>query len=188
MRSVTHSVRSLQRICHAACLRVPQVLTIALVLLTPARADELPEYRLKAAFLFNFAAFTDWPAETGPTLNLCLFGGDPFGAELDALQGKKVGERTINLSRRVNLEGLKSCQVVFVAAAAQDSLPRVLEALRTQPTLTVADSPGALQRGVGLNMHLSQGRVSFEANVKAVKAVRLGFSSRLLRLATEVLQ
>ena len=41
-----------------------------------AQADELPEYRLKAAFVYNFIAFTDWPADVAPTLNLCIVGAD----------------------------------------------------------------------------------------------------------------
>ena len=56
-----------------------------------ARAEEFPEYRLKAAFLFNFAVYTDWPAEVGSTLNLCIYGADPFGRDVDGLQGKAVG-------------------------------------------------------------------------------------------------
>ena len=48
-----------------------------------AKSDDLPEYRLKAAFLYNFAAFTEWPADVGSTLNLCVYGQDPFGEDLD---------------------------------------------------------------------------------------------------------
>ncbi|MGA2191747.1 MAG: YfiR family protein, partial [Steroidobacteraceae bacterium] len=72
-----------------------------------ARADELPEYRLKAAFLYNFALFTDWSASVGPTLNLCLYGRNPFGAELDGLEGKAVGERHLAVHRLPDLEALK---------------------------------------------------------------------------------
>lgn len=154
----------------------------------PARAQELPEYRLKAAFLYNFAAFTEWPAEVGPTLALCLFGGDPFGAEIEPLQGKKVGERTLALHRKGNPESLKGCHVVFVAPAAIGQLPRVLEAVRGQPVLTVADSAGAVHQGAALNMAVTQGRVTFEANLVAARQSRLNLSSKLLRLATEVVQ
>ena len=63
----------------------------------PARSDDLPEYRLKDAFLYNFAAFTEWPAEIGGTLNVCIHGQDPFGAEIDPLNGKTVGTRSVAL-------------------------------------------------------------------------------------------
>jgi hypothetical protein len=151
-------------------------------------ADDLPEYRLKTAFLYNFALFTEWPAEVGKTLHLCVFGSDPFGAELDGLHGKAVGERSVMVQRKTGLDGLKSCQIVFIAPAAAGQLPRVLEALEGLTVLTVADSAGAARQGVALNMAVSQNKVSFEANLKAARAARLNLSSKLLRLATEVIQ
>ena len=163
--------------------------TTALALLGPcAQAQELPEYRLKAAFVFNFIAFTDWPAEVAPTLNLCIVGADPFGADIDGLNGKAAQSRTIAVQRKAANESLRSCQVVFIAASAMDHLPRLLEALRGQPVLTVADSAGAMRRGVALNMTVAQGKVSFEANLQAARAHSLALSSKLLRLATEVVQ
>ena len=161
---------------------------VALCVVSPAHSEELPEYRLKAAFLYNFAVFTEWPADVGGTLNLCVYGGDPFGAEVDPLNGKKVGERSLAVQRKSTLESLKGCQIVFVAAPAIGQLPRVLELLRGQSVLTVADSSGALQQGVALNMGVAQGRVTFEANLAAARAMRLNLSSKLLRLATEVVQ
>ena len=161
----------------------------ALALLAPhARAEELPEYRLKAAFVYNFIAFTDWPAEVAPTLNLCIVGTDPFGADIDGLNGKTAQGRTIAVQRKPVHDSLRSCQVVFITTSAIEQLPRVLDALRGQPVLTVADSPGAMRRGVALNMNVAQGKVSFEANLQAARAHSLALSSKLLRLATEVQQ
>lgn len=167
-------------------------LALALCACAPAvrAADDLPEYRLKAAFLYNFALFTEWPAEVGNTLRLCVVGPDPFGAELDGLQGKAVGERRIAVQHKAGIDGLKGCQIVFIApaAAATGQLPRVLEALEGQTVLTVADSPGAARQGVALNMAVVQNKVSFEANLRAARAAQLNLSSKLLRLATEVIQ
>jgi hypothetical protein len=168
--------------------RVAAALWLAGLALTPAHAQELPEYRLKAAFIYNFAAFTEWPAETGPQLNLCVFGADPFGPELDALAGKKVGERSLVLQRKAPLAALKTCQIVFVCNAESAQLPRVLEAVRGLPVLTVTDTPGATRQGAVINMALAQGRITFEANLVAARAARLTLSSKLLRLATEVVQ
>ena len=153
-----------------------------------AWAQDLPEYRLKAAFLYNFAAFTEWSADLGGSLNLCIVGADPFGAEIDALNGKKVGERSLVVQRKTTTESLKSCQIVFITTAANGHLPRVLDALRGQPALTVADTPGAVHQGVMLNMAVAQGRITFEANLVAARGARLNLSSKLLRLATEVVQ
>jgi YfiR/HmsC-like len=153
-----------------------------------ARADDLPEYRLKAAFLYNFALFTEWPAEVGGTLNLCIHGNDPFGKELDGLQGKAVGERSLAVQRKAIGESVGSCQVVFIAASSIGSLPRVLEGLRGRPVLVVTDSPGAARQGAALNMAVAQNRITFEANLQAARGAGLNLSSKLLRLATEVHQ
>ena len=153
-----------------------------------SRADDLPEYRLKAAFVYNFIVYTEWPADTGATLNLCIHGPDPFGPEIDGLQGKVAGGRSIAVLRRNAGDPLKGCQVVFLSAGAINALPRDLARLNGQAVLTLADSPGAMQQGVMLNMTLNQGRVSFDANLRSARSAGLGLSSKLLRLATEVLQ
>jgi hypothetical protein len=146
------------------------------------------EYRAKAGFLYNFIAFTEWPAKVGSTLTLCVHGEDPFGDELNALQGKSAGGRSLAIRQAGKLEQLKGCQVVFVASSAIDSLPRILEALEGEPVLTVADAPGALDRGVGINMVLRQSKIAFEVNLAATRRAQLNVSSKLLRLASEVRQ
>ena len=163
-------------------------LAASLVCAPSAHADDLPEYRLKAAFLYNFMAFTEWPAAAEGSLNLCIHGKDPFGPELDGLQGKLVAGRSITVQRKAAGESLKNCHAVFIAASLTDSLPRVLEGLKGQPVLTLADSPGAMRKGVALNMSVVQGKVSFEANLQAARSAGLNLSSKLLRLATDVLQ
>lgn len=160
----------------------------ALVLALAARAQDLSEYKLKAAFLYNFALFTEWPVEVGPTLNLSVIGSDPFGADLDALAGKPVGARSVAVQRKAGTDGLRACQVVFVPGALIGQLPRVVASLRDAPALLVSDSPGAARQGVMLNMSMAQGRVSFDTNLEAPRVARLMLSSKLLRLATEVIQ
>lgn len=153
-----------------------------------ARTEELSEYRLKAAFLYNFALFTQWPAEVGDMLNLCIVGRDPFGPEIDDLQGKPVGERSIVVLRKGAGDSLKTCHVAFIAAATPGNLTRALDELRERAVLTVADSPAAARQGVALNMSVVNNKVTFEANLQAARAGRISLSSKLLRLATEVRQ
>ena len=154
---------------------------------TVAVSDDLPEYRLKAAFLYNFALFTEWPADIGATLKLCVYGRDPFGEEIDALQGKPVGARRMAVHRVTTVEGLTVCQIVFIAAPSADGIARVLSTLRGATVLTIADTPGAVQQGVALNMTVEKNKITFEANLTAARAANLKLSSKLLSLATEVL-
>lgn len=165
---------------------------LALMLLSSsawlAHATELTEYQLKAAFLYNFAVFTEWPSEVGTPLNLCILGPDPFGDEINDLQGKAVGNRTLAVLRKATNQSVSGCHIVFITAQAIRSLPRVLDEIRARPVLTVADSAGAARQGVVLNMAVTQNRVTFEASQAAARASRLTLSSKLLRLATEVHQ
>lgn len=172
-----------------SCRRIAlTLLASSLGMLAPALAEDLPEYRLKAAFLFHFAQFTDWPATVGGTLNLCIAGQDPFGKEIDVLQAKRVGDRTVAVLRKAGGDALGGCQIVFVAPSAISTLPRVLDSVRGQTVLVVADSPDAARQGAALNMSVAQNKVSFEANLVAARGAGLNLSSKLLRLAKEVIQ
>ena len=153
-----------------------------------ARSADLTEYQLKAAFLYNFAVFTEWPADVGPSLNLCILGPDPFGEEINELAGKAVGNRTLAIQRKNIGESLRACQMVYISAQAFRNLTKVLDEVRDRPILTVADTAGAARQGVALNMAVHQNRITFEASQVAARANRLTLSSKLLRLATEVYQ
>ena len=160
---------------------------LLLIAAFPVRPEEPAEYRLKAAVLYNFARYTEWPSETGPTLTLCILGKDPFGEAIDAMQGKPVGNRELVVRRVRDDDSLLGCHVLFIAQSAAATLPRVIGQLRNRPVLTVADTPGAGSQGVGLNMVTVQGKVRFEANLGAARAAGLQLSSNLLRLATQVI-
>ena len=163
-------------------------LAVALARIPAVAAEELPEYRLKALFVYNFALYTEWPEEVGTTLGLCVYGPDPFGSEIDVLRGKGVGSRNISIQRKQLGEPLDSCQIVFITREALHAIPRVLEQLRGSPALLIADSPDATSRGVALNISVSFGKLTFEANLTAARAAGVDLSSKLLRLATRVIQ
>ena len=96
----------------------------------------------RLAFLYNFIAFTEWPSTVGSPLTLCVYGADPFGEELAALQGKTVGGRSLATRQANNLIQLKGCQVVFIASPAINDLPRILDALQGGPVLTICGHTG----------------------------------------------
>jgi len=154
----------------------------------PAWSAELPEYQVKAAFLYNFASFTSWPAEVGDTLNLCVYGQDPFGANLDALQDRKLGHRQLKVWRKKSLSRLYNCQIIFITRLASGNIPQVLKKLADKPILIIADTPGAGRQGVTLNMVKVEGRISFEANLRNSQPSGLRISAKLLSLATTVIQ
>lgn len=156
--------------------------------LSPVRAEAPDEYRLKVAFIYNFISFTEWPAALIDTLNLCVYGADPFGEELDKLHGRSVAGRALVVRRLGSGESLAVCQIVFITRPMIANLPRLVDQLKGRPVLTVADTPGAARRGVIINMITEQSRIQFEANSASAHDNGLVLSSKLLRLAREVYQ
>jgi hypothetical protein len=141
---------------------------------------QMREYEVKAAFLYNFARFVDWPAGGGVTL--CLLGGDPFGGDIDIVAGKPVGTSRLQV-RRIEGEQTDGCQIVFVPASQAGRLARVLDGLKGRPVLTVGDAAGFAERGAVINFYLEQNKVRFEINIDAARRTGLPISSQLLRLA-----
>lgn len=153
---------------------------------TPLGAQELPEYQIKAAFLYNFIAFTEWPALLGNSIQLCVYGTNPFGEHLNKLQGKGVAQRSLTVRHTGSANELQNCQIVFVTREVISNLSRVIDQLGEKPALLVAEFPGATRQGAMLNFVVEEGRVQFEVNVRTAEAKGLSFSSKMLRLAKEV--
>ena len=118
----------LQRFARCAAAALMALTAVA----TPARLGAAPgasEYELKAAFLFNFAKFVDWPPnalENAAGVSVCVLGDDPFGEMLDrTLAGKSVHERPLVVRRHDALGDTSGCHILFVSAAEERRLPRV---------------------------------------------------------------
>ncbi len=139
------------------------------------------EYRVKAAFLFNFAKFVEWPPETaGGPLAICVAGRNVFGESLsDIVRGETINGRPIEV--RVILEPEPGCHVIFVPRGA--AVTAYLRAARELPSLTVGESPDFIGLGGIVNFTLEGTNVRFEIDSAAAERVGLRISSRLLRLA-----
>lgn len=146
-------------------------------------AESVPEYELKAAFLYNFALFTDWPEKPQTSLVLCLYGKDRFGAAVNSIEGKPVKNASIRIRRPDSLAQLRGCHMLFIADSELHQLREILGAVKGAPVLTVMDSRGAGRAGAMINLVLVEQRVTFEINTAAVEGAGLGISSKLLRLA-----
>lgn len=152
----------------------------------PARAEQVPEYDLKAAFLYNFAQFTEWPGGGDNFLRICVYGRDSFGAALDNLDGKAAREKRVKVVRTATPEGAKQCDVLFVGDLERERLAVLLSALREKNVLTVGEGEGVLQQGVAIRLIIENNRMAFEVNLDSAKKSRLVISSKLLRLARAV--
>ena len=139
------------------------------------------EYRVKAAFLYNFVKYVEWPAHaaTGPIV-ICVAGRNPFGNLLaDTVRGETVAGRT--LDARVILEPEAGCHVIFVPSGA--NAPAYLRSARSAPALTVGEANDFIEQGGLVRFYLDGGTVRFEINREAADRSGLRISSRLLQLA-----
>ncbi|WP_292916119.1 YfiR family protein [Nitrosomonas sp.] len=153
-----------------------------------AKADNMLEYQVKAAFIYNFIAFTQWPENTDPVINLCLYGVDYFGQEIDKLQNRAVGTQSIKVMHINSINQLQQCQVIFFSKSTDNALASIVNSLQNRPILTLADTPNAISRGIIINMNLINEKIVFEINLANARKSGLDISSKLLQLATKVHQ
>jgi hypothetical protein len=169
------------------------VAAVAALLLSAGvvRADSQREYQVKAAFLYNFAKFVEWPSRafvdsTGP-LRFCIVGQDPFGETLDAtVRGRTVGGRGIVVERVSVGEAVRHCHLVFVDAVGERELAHILHNFSRVAVLTVGESPAFLEAGGMLRLFVDGNKVRFDVNVGAAETAGLKVSSQLLKLARSV--
>lgn len=147
-------------------------------------AEALPEYTVKAGFLYNFVMLTDWPAQNaGSTLDVCVLGGADLVQALDAMRGKVVNNRRINVRLLSGTEVAKECQVLFLTETDRMTDTRVLREISGLPILTVTDDEAVARTGAMIFLRPERQRLVFEINVAAARSANLNISSRLLRLA-----
>lgn len=163
---------------------------IAAALAVSAPAQAASEYAIKAAYLYKFAAFVEWPGASFPApnspLNLCVVGFDPFGGQLDrAVAGQRIGDHPIVAKRLDRAHPDAECHIAYIAGSKAESVPEGLAALRGSPTLTVTDQAMGSSRGA-IHFVLKDQRVRFHINDEAAEDNRLSISSKLLRLALTV--
>lgn len=157
--------------------------------LSIAAEDSSQEYKLKAGFLFNLARLTEWPdsvfSDPDVPFNICFVGEDVFGkAALNTIANKKVRTHPVQLQQEISLEQAETCQILFIPAAEEKDLPKILERLVELPILTVADMEEFAQRGGMVNLLKQKGRIALEINLQASKKAGLKISARVLKLAT----
>jgi YfiR/HmsC-like len=156
-----------------------------------ALAQEASEHQLKAAFLFNFVKFIDWPEtsfrENTGRMRLCVLGAEPLGAELERVAtGKSVNGRSLEVVRLTQAEGAAHCQVLFLGASQSGALRKIQAELHGGGVLTVGDSPEFLHQGGVIRFLLLDNHVRFEVNLEAAEQAGLKISSKLLALAQNV--
>jgi hypothetical protein len=164
------------------------VLWMLLGLASRAVAGGVDEYAIKAAYLYNFAKFVEWPTESfthaEAPLTICVAGGSPFGSALEALTGKKVATHPVEVRYLPNPSRIDQCHIAFLSRTEQPRLKPLLAQLVGRPVLTVSDISDFAQGGGIIGLVEAEERIHFNINLDAARQADLKLSSHLLKLAT----
>jgi hypothetical protein len=154
------------------------------------------EYQFKAALLYNFSVFTEWPVTPPEAFDFCILGKDPFGAWLDNIARKTVQGKSIRIRRLGTTEDVKACHLLFVPAQEKDLYYRIAPFIKQQAILTITDALQVDEKWPMIMITLvpetvvtqvPEGKLyTFDINHANAKAAGLTLSSKLLRLARNV--
>ena len=163
------------------------------------------EYQIKAAFIYNFIKFVDWPkekvAESNEPAIIGIVGKDPFGNAFAPVKDKedkdrkvlikrfkpieelkKSGEKDKSLLER-EIDSLRKCHLLFICSSEEKSINEIINLVKDYSVLTIGDMQGFLESGGIINFIMEEKKVRFEINMTAANRAKLKIRSQLLRLA-----
>jgi len=168
------------------------------------------EYQIKAAFLYNFIKFVDWPeekmADSNEPIIIGIIGKDPFGSAFNPIKDDIIKDKKVVIKRFTGLEELKKsgeenkskphpqveiirkCYLLFICNSENKSLKETINLVQDYSVLTVADTQGFLESGGIINFVMEEKKVRFEINITAAKRAKLKIRSQLLRLAKRTIE
>ena len=152
------------------------------------QTKQVTEYQLKAAYLFNFLKFVQWPDSVfkndSSTIIIGVLGKDPFGSTLDKIvYGEKIENHLIIIKRFNSLDDLKYCHALFISSSEEDSVQAVLKGVGKSSILTISDIDNFSSNGGDIGFYVENNKLRFTINIKSLQRSNLKISSKLLRLA-----
>lgn len=178
--------------CWRVSLRAARAGLLGFAVLAHAQLAEratVGEYQVKAAFLYHFAKFVEWPAAAmkGEVLVVGVLGDDPFGPGLDFLfEDKTLHGKRFEVRRMRNISEAQACHVLFVNLDDKVEARRILQALANSPVLTVGNNNDFLANGGMIQLFVEGSKVRFDISLTDAKQSGLAISAQLLRLARNV--
>lgn len=164
------------------------------------------EYKIKAAFLYNFIKFVDWPEEKDVDPNepivIGIIGKDPFGDAFKPITKRQIKGRKGLISRfegieklkesneadKPEIESLRKCHLLFICSSEKENLTEIINLVDKHSVLTVGETTNMLKAGGMINFMVEENKVHFEVNLTAAKQGNLKIRSQLLRLAKKVIE
>jgi len=166
-------------------------LTFAVALLSAspvAMAEVGREYQVKAAFVFNFAQFVQWPGKAfssdDAAFVIATVGADPFEGALEkAVAGKTISGHPVIVKHFATSDQIGDCHLLFVPAGEDANLSAVFRRIGERPVLTVGESEAFPRTGGCIRFYIEEGKVRFEINPDAATKANLKISAKLMSLA-----
>ncbi len=158
---------------------------------TNAWAEEIEEYAVKAAFVFNFIKFIQWPktsfSHDDSPYKLCFIGDAAVAEQFKKLDGALDGARKISVTHLFSIKKCKKCNILFISRNADKLfMEKIISRVKGKPVLTIGETKDFTKFGGIINFFLTNNRLHFEININAADQQGLKFSSRLLKLAVIV--
>jgi hypothetical protein len=186
---VTGLIRAAKR--HRLRRRIPAIAVVSLLVILArpgdarASADSEVEIRLKAAYIYNFARFVEWPARSGngPVRIAVLGKGELASPLAQIVHGKLANGRSIEVAQINSLTESDCCEILLIERSESKHLAEIVQALAGKPVLTVSDGDDGLRDGVMIAFRLLEESVRFEINQEAAERAGLKISSQLLKVA-----
>jgi hypothetical protein len=169
--------------------QIALLFTVFSALVNNAWAQQQPsEYELKAAFLFNFAKFVDWPpeafAKTNSPIVIGILGQNVFGDTLEKIiNDRKVNNRSFQFRHFDSATEATNCQILFISSSEKNDFAKIVGSLHDASILTVSEADGFLKAGGMINFLIDGKNIRFQISDEAAKKARLKISSKLLSLA-----
>ena len=177
----------------------------------PALADSAAsrEYQIKAAFLYNFVRFVDWPedklGDANEPIRIGIIGKNPFGNAFEPIKDKKLKGRKVIIEtfkgfgkikrekndktpKHTEIEKIRKCHMLFICNSEKEYLADIIELVHRHGILTVGQVPGFLEAGGIINFLEEKKKIRFEINLKAARKSKLKIRAKLLRLATRIVK
>lgn len=150
-------------------------------------ADNLDEVQLRAAFVYRFAQFTQWPPPPLREFTYCVAGIDNSDVEIwRKLSSKPMSTASVQMQRLDSPQHASQCQLLVLGFSDRAELRRWLAALADEPVLVIGNSPEAFRAGATIGLVLEPNGLSFRVNNTEAKRRGLVLSSQMLKLAREV--
>lgn len=172
--------------------RVAIVLAIVLVFVFSGQSrtladDHTVEYKVKAAYLYNFLKFVWWPesvlAADKSEITICLLGQNQLATYLEPMVQMQAQGRNITITAITNVSQARDCQLLFISASEANNLPQIMDGLKDAQYLTVSDVENFAAKGGMIGFALKEGKVVLEINIQATKKANLEISAKLLEVA-----